>query len=140
MMWLLPRPTPPLHHLSRQQGVSLSQSSCVSPVEDNEKTWSSIKHSILSAPIRRVLIENVKYLYIQYICYPLVIKSFDLIHNSARSQVVISIKVFFFTVSVYIVLYTYIIQYTYWEGSLTFTEKNPGHEIEFKHMVKNEEF
>jgi len=63
MIWLLPYPPPP----SRQQVGSLSQSSCVSPVEltddkregegagggrggggaklyDGEKGWSSIKH------------------------------------------------------------------------------------------------
>ncbi len=41
-------------HVLRQQGVSLSQSSCVSPVVlwrglsyDCEKSWSSIKHSTL---------------------------------------------------------------------------------------------
>jgi hypothetical protein len=58
-IWLLP------HHLFRQQVVSLSQSSCVSPVElfdgrkdleggggaksyDGENAWPSINHSTLS--------------------------------------------------------------------------------------------
>ena len=62
MIWLLPHPH------SHQQVVSLSRSSCVSPVElltgyggrggggeaksnDREKAWSSINHSILSGGI-----------------------------------------------------------------------------------------
>jgi hypothetical protein len=57
MIWLLALPLP---LLSRLQVVSLSRSSCVSPVElsdgrggrgaksyDHEKAWSSINHSIL---------------------------------------------------------------------------------------------
>jgi hypothetical protein len=62
MIWLQPIPT----SLSRQQIVSLSQSSCMTPVElndgrggragggeeaksyDGEKAWSSIYHSVLS--------------------------------------------------------------------------------------------
>jgi hypothetical protein len=60
-------PRPPLPHLHRQQLVSLSQSSCVSPVQLTDgrgggrggrgaksyyhhKAWPSIKHSILSDP------------------------------------------------------------------------------------------
>ena len=57
MVWLLPKPPPSL--LSRQQVGSLSQASCLSPVErgggggggaksnNGEKTWSSINNSIL---------------------------------------------------------------------------------------------
>jgi hypothetical protein len=58
-IWLLPHPLP----LSRQQVVSLSQSSCVKPVDltdrrgnaaesnDGEKALSSVNHSILSVTL-----------------------------------------------------------------------------------------
>jgi hypothetical protein len=71
-------PAPPLLSLSRQQVVSLSQSSCVSPVElsdgrggrrgrgggrgksyDREEAWSTINNSILSA--RKPHATGVKY-------------------------------------------------------------------------------